>query len=385
MDKYTKNAPPFTLGMEEEYWLVNNETNDLVKNTPSQFLKQIKEVLGDTATHEFLRSQIEVGTKPYDDLNAIYSELKAFRLKISEVANKHNMSLVASSSHPFADYRKQKHTPKKRYSQLAADFQEITKRLLICGMHIHIGIPDNELKIDLMNQFSYFLPHILPLTTSSPFWEGRDTGLLSYRLTVFDALPRTGLPEDFISWGEYQRFLTLLQKTNAIEDGTKIWWDLRANANWPTLEVRISDICTNLRDAIAVAALARCLIRMLYRLRVDNRKWRVYPKSLINENRWRAQRYSLLKDNELKLIDCGISKAVNYKTLVDEIMDIISKDIKFFGYQEFMAHIYIILKRGTSADRQRLIYDKAIKKGETKEKALYNVVEWLKKETLNFE
>ncbi len=384
LDKYSKNAPPFSLGVEEEYWLIDGNSNDLVTNTPSDFHDKIKSLLGNIVTHEFLRSQIEIGSKPTSDIDKLYKELKSFRLGISDVAKEYGMNLIASSSHPFADFRKQKHTPKKRYFQLANDFQDIVKRLLICGMHVHIGIPDNDLKIDLMSQLTYFLPHILPLTSSSPFWEGRDTGLLSYRLAVFDALPRTGLPEEFDSWGEFDRFLEILKSTKTLEDGSKIWWDLRPNANWPTLEIRISDICTNLSDTIAVAALIRCIVRMLYRLRVNNKRWRIYPRTLINENRWRAARYSFL-DNELQLIDCGLGKSVSYKNLIDELVQILDKDIRFFGYQKQIKHLYKILEKGTSANKQKIIYTDAIRSGSTKIQALNSVVEWLKGETLNFE
>ena len=204
------------------------------------------------------------------------------------------------------------------------------RRLLICGMHVHVGIDDDELRIDLMNQLSYFLPHQLALSCSSPFWEGLDTGLKSYRLTVFDALPRTGIPERFASWAEFTRHVQILIDAGLIEDSTKIWWDLRPSAKFPTLETRVMDICTRLDDAIALTALLVCTIRMLYRLRTNNQRWRQYTPMLINENRWRAMRYSF----DEGLIDLAKGEVVPFEELLDELMVLVGEDAQALDCEE---------------------------------------------------
>ena len=221
------------------------------------------------------------------------SELAHLRRTIAETAREYGLAPIAASTHPFADKSTLETTPKARYQALARDFAGIGRRLAICGMHVHVGIEDDELRIDLMNQARYFLPHLLMLSTSSPFWQGEDTGLKSYRLAVFHELPRTGLPQRFESFGEFQRTVDVLVQNGVIEDATKIWWDLRPSARFPTLEMRVTDVCTRIDDALSIAALFVCITRMLYRLRRSNQKWRSYPAFLIEENRWRAQRYGV--------------------------------------------------------------------------------------------
>ena len=379
-----QQTPKFSLGIEEEYWIVDKKSNNLIQKAPKEFLQRLKSEFKDQVTNEFLQSQVEIGTSPNVSIDKTLDELKVFRGTISFIANKYDMDVFAASTHPFADYRRQKVTEKRRYSQLANDLQEIANRMLICGMHVHIGLDDNDLKIDLMNQMIYFLPHILALTTSSPFYGARDTGLLSYRLSIFDNIPRTGLPSQFNSWNEYQKFLELLIATQTLEDGSKIWWDIRPNANWPTLEVRICDICTNVADTVAIASLIRCIFRFLYRMKTKNTKWRVYPNSLIGENRWRAQRYSFLEEDGLHLIDFGVAQSVNYSNLLDQLIEVIADDISFYECQEQIDHIRSITKRGTSANIQKQIYYKNILQGSTNKEALFEVVEWLKKETISF-
>jgi glutamate---cysteine ligase / carboxylate-amine ligase len=245
-------------------------------------------------------------------------------------------------------------------------------------MHVHIGIPDDELRIDLLNQASYFLPHLLALSTSSPFWQGENTGLKSYRLAVFDEMPRTGTPERFASWGEYRRHVDILVGAGLIEDATKLWWDLRPSDRFPTLEMRITDCCTTLEDTLSIAALFRCLLRMLWRLKRENQRWRLYARMLIDENRWRAQRYGF----DQGLVDFGRGAIVPYAELLEEILALVDQDARHFGCLAEVSHAREILSRGTSADRQLAVFARALATGAARAEALAAVVDWLIAETV---
>jgi carboxylate-amine ligase len=372
--------PAFTLGIEEEYLLVDRVSRDLVADPSPALFEEAQAALGLHVSPEFMRSQIEIGTGICSSLAEARSQLKRFRGTLAEVTAKHGLAIVAASTHPFADWGGQKHTDKERYNALARDIGGPVRRLLICGMHVHIGIEDPELRIDLMSQASYFLPHLLALSTSSPFWRGADTGLKSYRLAVFNELPRTGLPEIFDSFGEYQRHLDVLISAGLIEDGSKIWWDLRPSARFPTLEMRIADACTLLEDTLSIAAMYRCILRMLYRLRRGNQRWRRYNAMLINENRWRAQRYGL----DEGLVDFGKGRIVPMRDLIEELIDLLAEDADFFGCAAELAHTRVILQRGTSAHRQLALYNDAIKAGLAPREALQRVVDRLIDETTTF-
>ena len=276
-----QEEPPFTIGIEEEYLLVDLETRDLAVTVPEALMIECQRRLADQVSPEFLQSQIEVGTQVCGTVRQAGQELAGMRNCVAEVAGEHGLAPIAASTHPFAAWDRQKHTDKARYNTLARDMQAVARRLVICGMHVHVGLNDDDLRLDLLDQVSYFLPHLLALSTSSPFWRGEDTGLKSYRISVFDELPRTGLPESFDSWGEYQRHIAILIDAGVIEDATKLWWDVRPSTRFPTLELRISDICTRLQDGVAIAALFVCLLRMLYRLKRNNQRWRRYSRMLI--------------------------------------------------------------------------------------------------------
>ena len=256
--------------------------------------------------------------------------------------------------------------------------QAVARRLLICGMHVHVGIDDDELRIDLMNQVSYFLPHLLMLSTSSPFWRGEDSGLKSYRLSVFDELPRTGLPSRFDSWSEYTRHVDVLVRAGLIEDATMIWWDIRPSARFPTLEMRITDVCPLLDDAIAIAALYQCIIRMLWRLRRCNQRWRLYDPMLIDENRWRAKRYGI----DDGLVDFGKGEVVPCAELLDELIDLTAEDASALDCESEILHCRTIIARGTSAHRQVATYTAALAAGSSQDRALCDVVDLLIEETV---
>ncbi len=365
--------PSFTLGIEEEYLLVDKETRSLVIDPPDSLMQEAEAKCGAQVTSELLRSQIEVGTRVCNNIQEAREDLSNLRRSIIEVASNHGLAPIAASTHPFSSWTDQKHTEKDRYDQLTHEMQGAARRLVICGMHVHVGIDNDELRIDLMNQMSYFLPHLLALSCSSPFWMGRDTGLKSYRLTIFDALPRTGVPERFSSWAEYERHVSIMQDAGLIDDSTRIWWDLRPSGRYPTLETRIMDVCTRLDDAIALAALLACILRMLYRLRTRNQRWRLYTPMLIRENRWRAMRYSF----DEGLIDLAKGHIVPFADLMSELCSLISDDAKALGCEAEIKGIHDILSRGTSAHRQLKSFELERASGASAEESLKSVVDTL--------
>jgi carboxylate-amine ligase len=370
--------PAFTLGVEEEYLLVDRETRDLVSDPPPELMEQCVKRLGEQVSPELMRAQIEVGTPVCHSVSDVRDELRKLRGVVAEVSETFGYAPVAVSTHPFARWLEQKQTEKERYSALTAEMQATARRLLICGMHVHVGIEDPELRIDLMNQLSYFLPHLLALSCSSPFWEGEDTGLKSYRLTVFDGLPRTGLPEQFVSYAEYERHLAVLVNAGLIKDASMIWWDLRPSARFPTLETRIMDVVTDMNHALSLVALTVCLLRMLYRARVKNQRWRVYARMLINENRWRAMRYSY----DEGLIDLARGEVVDYAELIAEIVEFIREDAEHLGCVQEIEGLSDILEQGTSAHNQKKVYQASLAAGASSEQALRDVVDWLIQQTV---
>ncbi len=374
----TISKPSFTMGIEEEYLLVDRESRDLATNPPPDLLRDCEARLGTRVTAEFMRSQIEVGTKVCGHIGEARGELQELRGTVAEVARQYGLAPIAASTHPFAHWSQQSHTDKERYDDLANALQATARRLLISGMHVHVAVEDKDMRIDLMNQATYFLPHLLALSTSSPFWGGENTGLMSYRLTVFDALPRTGVPERFDSYGEYERLVRRLVNAGVIEDGTKIWWDMRPSARFPTLEMRMTDICTTLEDTLTVAALYQCVLAMLYRLRTSNQRWRIYPLICVEENRWRAQRYGITNT----MVDFGLGEQVSYDELLTEVMEMVALDAEALGCADEVRHAREILSRGTSAQTQVRIHDDAIAAGATKDDALRQVVDWLIAETV---
>jgi len=372
----------FTIGIEEEYLLVDPVTRDLVADPPAEMMEACQTALSGATlgevSPEFLRSQIEIGTRVCPSIREARATLAEIRATLARMAGQHGMALVAASTHPFAQWNVQAHTDRDRYNTLAEDLQVVVRRLLICGMHVHIGIDDDDTRIDLLNQAVYFMPHLLALSSSSPFWKGEVTGLKSYRLSVFDELPRTGLPAQFDSYGEYQRTVDVLVRAGVIEDATKVWWDLRPSAKFPTLEMRVPDICTLMDDAITIAALFACICRMLYRLRRENKRWRAYTNFLLTENRWRAQRYGIEKG----MIDFGRGEIVGFSELMEELLVLIGEDSDALGMRAEVENVHTILARGTSADRQLAVYHAALASGLSEQDAQNAVVDRLIEETV---
>jgi glutamate---cysteine ligase / carboxylate-amine ligase len=370
------NIPFLTFGIEEEYHLVDISTRELA-HAPEALLYELEKCLGSQASPEFLRSQIEVGTKPVSTFAEGRSELARLRSIVVQGAAKFGLAPIASGTHPFATPTDAKTSDKERYQELDRDLAGAIRGLAACGMHVHAGIEDDDVRIDLMNQARYFLPHLLMLSTSSPFWRGVNTGLKSYRLAVLRRLPRTGLPGLFSSWAEYQRTLGVLINAGIIEDGTKIWWDLRPSAKFPTLEMRITDVCPLMEDALTIAAAYVCVLRMLWRQRKSNLKWRTYPISLIEENRWRAQRYGVSGE----LLDLSIGSLVPFSELVEELCDLVAEDAQALNCETEIARLREVVRDGTSADRQVHAFQCAVAAGSPTHDALIAVVDQLIAET----
>ena len=370
--------PQLTIGIEEEYFVVDLETRDLVEDLPASLLKALEHPPAGATSPEFIRSQVEIGTPVAANLTEVDEYLRTLRRFVSDTVSAYDMAIISASTHPFADWSLQKHTDKERYNLLEQALQGVVRRLLICGMHVHVGIEDENLRVELMNQVTYFLPHLLAISGSSPFWHGEDTGLKSYRTAVFRSMPRTGLPDEFSSWSDYQNHVEMLVTTGVIEDASKLWWDIRPSSRYPTLEMRSTDICTKVDDALTIAAAYQSLLAMLYRLRSENRRWRTYSRMLIQENNWRAQRYGV----DQSLIDFGKGSLVPMSDLAAELIDIVRAESTEIGALGHLERIRTIVAEGTSADRQRAVFNAAVADGTEPADAMKMVVDHLIVETV---
>jgi carboxylate-amine ligase len=374
----TAAEPSFTIGIEEEYLLVDRQSRDVVSDPPGDIFTECKRVAGTGLVEpELLRSQIEVGTRVCSTVCEARQELARLRLLIREVCAGYGLAPIAASSHPFAEWHLQQRTEKARYHTLFQDMQSLARRLLICGMHVHVGIEDDELRILLLNQFSSFLPLLLALSTSSPFWQGENTGLKSYRLTVFDNFPRSGLPERFDNFSDYQQHMAILQKAGIIEDPSFIWWDLRVSARYPTLESRIADMCTRLDDAASIAALTQSILHYLYRSHREQRNWPIYSRFLIDQNRWRAMRYGY----DQGLVDFANAQVIPVEDMLKDVVEMVYPDAETLDCTRELERTLEIPKRGTSAHLQIKTYQEAVQAGIEPAEALCRVVDMLIGET----
>ncbi|MBS1301274.1 carboxylate-amine ligase [Loktanella sp. SALINAS62] len=362
-------TPHFTIGIEEEYLLVDARTCALMP-TPDALMADLVDALGDRVTSEFLNCQVEVGTDICNTIADARADLGHLRSTVARLAQNYGLRPIAASCHPFADWKQQNRTDKPRYNQLDNDLGAVARRMLIGGMHVHVGLPDKDMRISLMNQLSYFLPHLLALSASSPFWQGRDTGLASYRMTVFDSMPRTGLPPRMAGWAMYQRRVQTLVDLGVIEDATKIWWDLRPSANFPTLETRICDVSPRMENTLTLAAVIQALVRMLWRRTQDGKPWRETDPLIVSENRWRAQRYGVSEG----LIDSGENRVVPFAELMEDLLDLIGEDIDALNSRAEATRVRDIAAQGTDADRQRRVRQQALDKGADDHAALCAVV-----------
>ncbi len=343
--------PTLTVGIEEEYQIVDPETREL-KSYITQFLDKGTRVSHREVKPEFMQSQVELGTAVCKNIAELHIELAQQRGAILDLAEQQGLTIVSAGTHPFSRWVDQDITPKQRYAGLLEEMQAVAQRLLIFGMHVHIGIEDRDFAIDAMNVMRYMVPHISALATSSPFWNGRNTGLKSYRSVLFSDLPRTGLPDHFPDWASFEKFIGSLVNTGCIPNGSKIWWDVRPHWQFPTIEFRMCDACTTIDEAIAIAALLQAIVAWLWDLRQKNMTFRQYRRDLIEENRWRAIRYGL----DGKLIDWGKEEELPARWLIRELLRLVDPYVEELGSRPYIEPIYTILEHGSSADRQLRVY-----------------------------
>ena len=379
---------PLTIGIEEEYQIVDPETRALTSYI-QQLMNSGRVVLGDQVKQEFMQSQIEVGSAICRNITEARQEIVRLRRTVCDLAEENGQRIVAASTHPFSRWDDQKISEGERYQDLETSMQEVERRLLIFGMHIHIGFGNSpealELLIEIQNQFRYFLPHLLALTTSSPFWHGRNTGLKSYRSIVFKSLPRTGIPPTYSSFGEFRDMVEVLNKVGSLGkgnheddvDATRIWWDVRPQVGFGTLEVRVCDICSRVDEALCIVALVQSIVAKLVKLREQNMGWRQYTAMMIEENKWRAVRYGI----DGKLIDFGKIEEVPMRFLANELIDMVDDVVDELGTRQDVEYLRTIVNHGTSADRQLVTYRKAMSQGATSQEALMQVVDQLIAET----
>jgi carboxylate-amine ligase len=342
----------YTLGIEEEFQIVDPKTREL-RSHVSEFLEEGKMLLGEKIKPEMIQSMIEVGTGICKDIHEARADISKLRCIISSLARKKGLEIVAASTHPFSHWEDQKIFDDDRYKLLVEEIQMVARSLLIFGLHVHVGIADPERAIHIMNAARYFLPHILALSTSSPFWLGHNSGLKSYRSEIFKKFPRTDIPDHFDSYSSFQRYIDLLVKTNCIDNGKKIWWDVRPHPFFPTLEFRVCDIPTRVDDTIAIAALIQAIVCKLNRLIEKNLGFRLYRRMLVQENKWRAVRWGL----QGKMIDFGKQKEVPVRDLILELLEFVDDVVDDLDSRKEIEHIHTILERGTSADEQLKVYE----------------------------
>ncbi len=344
--------PSFTIGIEEEYQTIDPVTRDLRSHLEAEILEKGKLLLKERVKAEMHQSVVEVGTGICRDIREARSDVTELRHGIIQLARKNGLRLAAAGTHPFADWRNQEIYPDERYHTIVQDLKMVARANLIFGLHVHIGVEDRETAIQIMNAARYFVPHILALSTNSPFWLGMDTGLKSYRCKVFDKFPRTNIPDYFPSYGEYESFVNLLIQTNCIDNAKKIWWDIRPHPNFPTLEFRCCDVPMRVDETIAIAALIQATVAKLYKLYSANQGFRLYRRALIMENKWRALRYGL----DGNLIDFGKKSEVPLRVLMDEYLEFVDDVVDELGSRKELQYIHEILKNGSGADRQLRVY-----------------------------
>jgi glutamate---cysteine ligase / carboxylate-amine ligase len=346
-------AHRFTIGVEEEFQIIDPETLELRSHVVQLISAAASRGLGDLVKQEMHQSIVETGTNICNNVDELYVEMYKTRSELVSAAESTGLQVAAAGTHPFSSWIDQVISPGERYQNIVEEMGQLARSLLIFGMHIHIAMPDKQTTIDMMNMVRYFLPHLLALSTSSPFWMGRNTGLKSFRTTVFRRFPRTGIPETFESWSAYENFVNLLVKLNCIDTGKKIWWDVRPHPTYGTLEFRMFDVTTRVEEAVAIAALTQAIVVKLHRLYTGNVSWRLYRRALIEENKWRAARYGV----EGKLIDFGKEEEVPVRLLMMELLELVDDVVDELGSRGAVNYVKTILDEGTSADRQLRVFE----------------------------
>lgn len=343
----------FTIGIEEEFQIVDNESYTL-KSHMSKIIDGGKIILKERIKEEMHQAVVEMGTDICENVHQARDEVSYLRQQLIELAAKEGLKVGAAGTHPFSHWHDQEITPNPRYDELIAEMKDVARSNLIFGMHVHVAIPNREDGLAIMNIARYFLPHLYALSTNSPFWEGRETGFKSFRSKIFDKFPRTGIPPYFSSVAEHDKFVELLVKTKCIDNGKKIWWDIRLHPNYPTVEFRVCDMLMTVDEVICLASLMQCVIAKLYKLHRRNQSFRTYRRIFINENKWRAARWGI----EAKLIDFGREEEVPFRTLMDELLEFIDDVVDELDCRNEVNYVYQILEQGTGADRQLEVFNK---------------------------
>ncbi|WP_341912990.1 carboxylate-amine ligase [Ferrovibrio terrae] len=370
-------TPAYTIGIEEEYFLAETASKAAVSRMPKGLIRRARDLLGAQVTPELLQSQIEVVTPVCASLDEARQHLRGYRSALHGLSADFGLQVFAAGTHPMAEWSEQTPTDKPRYAKLANDLQFLAMRNMMCGLHIHVEVSDPHLRIDIMNRVLPFLPTLLALSTSSPFWRKRPTGLMGYRLAAYDELPRTGIPDFFVNLADYNALIDTMVSAGVIEDASHVWWAIRPSTRFPTLELRIADSCTHLEDTLCIAALYRCLVRALGRVPELNGIWRNHTRLLIEENRWRAQRYGTTEG----LIDFADKRLVPFTDVIEGLLALIAEDADALGCVSEVQHARTILTRGTSAAQQMALYRQARNDGASRIEALRQVVDWLAQTT----
>ncbi|HEX2609142.1 MAG TPA: carboxylate-amine ligase [Flavisolibacter sp.] len=348
------NYKNFTLGIEEEYMVMDPATREL-KSHEQKIVQEGQKIIKDKVKAEMHQAVVEVGTDICQDIEEAHKDVSVLRRTISDIAGGLGFSMGAAGTHPFSHWESQLITDHVRYNEIVNELQEAARSNLIFGLHVHVGMESREMANHIANSTRYFLPHIYALSTNSPFWEGRQTGYKSFRTKVFDKFPRTGIPETFDSIEAYDNFVKLLMKTNCIDNAKKIWWDLRVHPFFNTVEFRICDVPLTVNETIAIAALFQAVCVKIYKLRSQNMNFIQYSRALINENKWRAGRYGI----DGYLIDFGKEEEINTRVLIYELLDFVDDVVDHLGSRQRISYVHKMLENGTGADRQLAIYEQS--------------------------
>lgn len=341
----------FTIGIEEEYMVIDPVTKELISHE-QQIVSEGQKIFKDKVKAEMHQAVVEVGTDICTSIEHARNDITHLRKTIKQIAASKGFSVGAAGTHPFSTWRKQLITDHERYQEIVNEMQDAARSNLIFGLHVHVGMPSKEMAIHIANAARYFLPHVFALSTNSPFWERRNTGFKSYRTKVFDKFPRTGIPDYFDSYSAYENYVNLLIKTNCIDNAKKIWWDLRVHPFYGTVEFRVCDVPLTVDESVAFAALFQCICAKLFKLRLSNLTFMIYPRALVNENKWRASRYGI----DDKLIDFGVEKEIPTKELIMELLDFVDDVVDELGCRAELNNIVRIIEKGTGADRQLEVF-----------------------------
>lgn len=377
----SSGEPPFTFGIEEEYFVIDRATGDLTRELPRAIFDELRSVIGKSLSPEYMRSQIEIATPVLTSSDDARELLALYRRRIADVLSPYGLAPLAVATHPFADWREQRHTDRPRYNEIADTLQGLGRRMLANGLHVHIGIEDDDERIRVMNGLRACLPMILALSTSSPFWQSEPTGLKSYRIAINDATPRRGIPERFEDWRAYQFSIETMVRAGMIPDATHLWWDIRPSARFATVETRVADVCPCVDDSVAIAVLIRCMARAIWRRSPGLAPLSRLSQVLINENRWLAQRHGVKSG----YIDAASERMKPYAEVFAELLEHLREDAEILDARSELAHLRELSISGSSADRQLAVYDDAIAGGSSERDALKRVTDHLLGETLGAE